>query len=117
VDDDLTAPGAIDAPDAIEVAETVEVMAVVDVMDAPEVMGGVTVTTAAPEAGADDLEVDPSTLDAIEQELEDIERTLAHLEEGTYGRCEVCGDGIDDAVLVDAPATRFCAAHLPIALG
>jgi DnaK suppressor protein len=64
-----------------------------------------------------DLEVDASMLDAIEGELEDIERALVLLDEGTYGRCEVCGGPIDERRLVEQPATRFCAAHLPLTLG
>jgi RNA polymerase-binding transcription factor DksA len=66
------------------------------------------------EAGVD---VDQSRLDAIEQELADTERALARLDEGSYGRCEVCGAVIEDAELIERPATRFCSHHLPIALG
>ena len=62
-------------------------------------------------------DIDASLLDSIEERLADVERALARLDEGTYGTCEVCGATIDDAVLVDAPATRFCLDHLPISLG
>ena len=65
---------------------------------------------------AQDVEVDASMLDAIERELEDIERSLVLLDEGTYGHCEVCGGPIDEGRLTAVPATRFCAAHLPITL-
>ena len=70
---------------------------------------------AAPAAPVD-LDIDSSVLDTIEQELADVERALVLLDEGTYGQCEACGATIDDAVLARAPAARFCADHLPLAL-
>jgi hypothetical protein len=69
--------------------------------------------------GADpvgDLDIDESVLDAIENDLADVERALALLDEGTYGQCEVCGRLLEDAVLAQAPATRFCPDHLPLSL-
>ena len=56
-------------------------------------------------------------LDALASEMDDIERALARLEDGTYGTCEVCGDRLQPETLEDRPAARHCAAHLPIALG
>ncbi len=61
-----------------------------------------------------ELDIDASVLDAIEEELADVERALTSLDEGTYGQCEVCGQRIDDAVLVRTPAARFCGEHLPL---
>jgi RNA polymerase-binding transcription factor len=63
-----------------------------------------------------ELDIDGSVLDAIEGELADVERALALLDEGTYGRCEHCGAVIDDDVLARTPTARFCAQHLPLAL-
>jgi RNA polymerase-binding transcription factor DksA len=71
----------------------------------------------ASDTGVSDIDapdVDASFLDSIEERLADVERALARLDEGTYGTCEVCGATVDDTVLVDAPATRFCPDHLPI---
>lgn len=56
-------------------------------------------------------------VDALAEEVADIERALARLDEGTYGTCEVCGGRLSDAVLDERPAARFCAAHLPMRLG
>ncbi|HUO49337.1 MAG TPA: TraR/DksA C4-type zinc finger protein [Acidimicrobiales bacterium] len=56
-------------------------------------------------------------LGAVEAELVDVELALRRLDEGSYGRCEVCEAAIDDAHLAQAPAARFCRAHLPITLG
>ena len=68
--------------------------------------------------GPDELEsdIDVSALDAVEQELADVERALALLDDGTYGQCETCGQTVDDAVLARAPATRLCSDHLPLGL-
>ena len=60
--------------------------------------------------------VDAGLVDRIEAELADVERALARLDEGTYGRCEVCDAPLGDAALEASPATRFCRAHLPLAL-
>ncbi|HLM96183.1 MAG TPA: hypothetical protein VK283_07690 [Acidimicrobiales bacterium] len=64
-----------------------------------------------------ELDIDDAVLDAIEEQLADVERALALIDEGTYGQCEACGRTIDDAVLARTPAARFCVDHLPLALG
>lgn len=50
-------------------------------------------------------------LDRVERELDDVERVLPRLDDGTYGTCEVCGAPIADERLAEAPAERFCAEH------
>jgi len=52
-----------------------------------------------------------AVLDRAEAELDDVERALARLDEGTYSACEVCGRPIGDDRLEAAPATRRCADH------
>jgi RNA polymerase-binding transcription factor DksA len=47
----------------------------------------------------------------LRAELDDVERALAKLDDGTYGRCEMCGDVIAEARLEVMPATRFCITH------
>ena len=47
--------------------------------------------------------------------LDDVDRALARIDDGTYGTCETCGAVIDDAVLVSSPTARACEAHLPFA--
>jgi RNA polymerase-binding transcription factor DksA len=56
-------------------------------------------------------EKDFSILDQIEAELGDVERALRRLDDGTYGRCEACGETIGDERLEAMPATRFCLHH------
>ena len=58
-----------------------------------------------------DRERDLGLLEQVESELADIEHALTRLDDGTYGRCEACGDVIDDARLEAVPAARFCLAH------
>ena len=47
----------------------------------------------------------------LREQLDEVERALARLDEGTYGRCEVCGEPIGDARLEVMPTTRFCIDH------
>jgi hypothetical protein len=72
------------------------------------------VTGTAEEAG---LRAELDALGAVETELADVELALRRLDDGSYGRCEVCDGVIDDTRLAEAPAARFCRAHLPITLG
>ena len=44
-------------------------------------------------------------------ELEEIERAMAKIEDGTYGRCETCGEAIPAPRLEAVPTARFCIAH------
>lgn len=46
-------------------------------------------------------------------ELENIKKALEAIEEGTYGRCEVCGKAIDPERLKAFPTTTFCIEHSP----
>jgi len=51
-------------------------------------------------------------LDAIagrlDEMLSDVDDAIAKLEDGTYGRCESCGNAIGDARLTAMPAARLC---------
>lgn len=52
-------------------------------------------------------------LDRVEAELEDVDRALARLEEGSYGACEACGAAIGEDRLAAEPLTRRCGEHAP----
>jgi DnaK suppressor protein len=43
--------------------------------------------------------------------LRDVDRALAQLDDGTYGKCEVCGEEIAEARLEAMPATQYCINH------
>jgi RNA polymerase-binding transcription factor DksA len=47
----------------------------------------------------------------LRSELDEVERALVKLDDGTYGQCEVCGGPIAEARLEAMPATRFCIDH------
>jgi DnaK suppressor protein len=47
----------------------------------------------------------------LRAELDEVERALAKLDDGTYGLCEICSAHIADARLDAMPATRFCIDH------
>ena len=47
----------------------------------------------------------------LRAELDDVERALAKLDDGTYGTCETCGEEIPPPRLEAKPAARFCIDH------
>jgi RNA polymerase-binding transcription factor DksA len=53
-------------------------------------------------------EKDLSIIANIDAELSEVQAALRRLEQGAYGRCELCGRPIGEARLKVRPATRFC---------
>ena len=47
----------------------------------------------------------------LRTELDEVERALRKLDDGTYGKCETCGDPIAEPRLEAMPATRYCIQH------
>lgn len=47
---------------------------------------------------------------SITASLTDIDRALAKVDEGTYGRCDGCGEAIPDERLEARPTTAHCVA-------
>jgi RNA polymerase-binding transcription factor DksA len=47
----------------------------------------------------------------LRESLDEVALALGRLEDGSYGRCEVCGVTIQPARLEAMPATRFCINH------
>lgn len=47
----------------------------------------------------------------LEREIEEMEAALQRIQEGTYGKCEVCGKEIDPKRLRARPQARFCREH------
>ena len=50
-------------------------------------------------------------LDAAERDVDDVEKALQRLDDGTYASCEVCGAPIAEELLAENPARRTCSAH------
>ena len=53
-------------------------------------------------------EKDASILDNVEEQLHDVDDALRRLDDGTYGRCEICGKDIGEERLRARPEARFC---------
>jgi RNA polymerase-binding transcription factor DksA len=49
-----------------------------------------------------------SAVDAVDELLDEVERSLGRLDDGTYGRCDECGSVIDDTRLAESPIVRTC---------
>ncbi len=49
--------------------------------------------------------------DQLRRDLDDIDKALERMDEGTYGTCEVCGKDIGEARLEIMPSTRVCIDH------
>jgi RNA polymerase-binding protein DksA len=47
----------------------------------------------------------------LRQELDDVERALQRVEDGSYGLCEVCGSPINPERLEARPAATLCIRH------
>ncbi|MGH8988156.1 MAG: TraR/DksA family transcriptional regulator [Acidimicrobiales bacterium] len=63
------------------------------------------------EDGALAIEEHRAILQAAEQLLDDVDRALASLDDGSYGICEVCGAPVDDADLEEDPVAIRCSLH------
>ena len=44
----------------------------------------------------------------LRETLEDVEHALAKFDDGSYGRCENCGEPIPEVRLEAKPAARYC---------
>jgi DnaK suppressor protein len=58
-----------------------------------------------------DRERHASLLETFENEMDEVQAALDRLEDGTYGRCEICERPIDDERLEAFPAARYCIEH------
>ncbi|MEY2472350.1 MAG: DnaK suppressor protein [Actinomycetota bacterium] len=47
----------------------------------------------------------------LQETLDDVELALGKLDDGTYGKCEVCDEDIAAARLEAMPAARYCITH------
>lgn len=52
-----------------------------------------------------------SILETHREELADVELATKKLEDGSYGKCETCGEDIPAERLDARPAARFCVEH------
>jgi DnaK suppressor protein len=52
-----------------------------------------------------------STLQGVDERLDDVDRALRRLDRGTYGSCELCGEAIEPSRLEAVPFARYCVKH------
>ncbi len=50
-------------------------------------------------------------IDRLTGALRDVDLALSKLDDGTYGKCETCGEPIAEPRLEAMPATRYCIQH------
>lgn len=50
-------------------------------------------------------------VNSLRDQLVEVERAIGKVDDGSYGRCEVCGRDIAEPRLEAMPATRFCIDH------
>ena len=66
----------------------------------------------AEDVAEDEAEPRPSAaLDAADGDLRAVEAALGRLDDGSYGRCDVCGGSIPAESLTADPLARTCAQH------
>ncbi len=53
-------------------------------------------------------ELDMGVAQRMGRELAEVEAALHRVEDGSYGRCEICGKSIGEERLEVMPAARFC---------
>ncbi|HTH93579.1 MAG TPA: TraR/DksA C4-type zinc finger protein [Candidatus Paceibacterota bacterium] len=60
----------------------------------------------------EDFEERTGMVTTLQARLNDINRALKKIEDGTYGKCEVCNESIEDDRLEANPAARTDKAHM-----
>ena len=57
------------------------------------------------------MDARPEVIDEATALLDDVDRALVRLSEGTYRACEVCGAPLSDETLSAHPTARRCNEH------
>jgi RNA polymerase-binding transcription factor DksA len=60
----------------------------------------------------EDFENNTAILKQLETQLVDVNNALKKIEDGTYGKCEVSGELIDEGRLNANPSARTCTEHM-----
>jgi len=60
-----------------------------------------------------DLVVVGQLISAVEANLDEVERALARVDAGSYGRCRHCGGGLPDEQLSARPLADACVPACP----
>ena len=106
-----TADGPADGPDGTVAEATVTEAIVADGIVTHDAAGDDTTddTDGAPTDDTDGEDaLHRSAVDAVDGLLDEVERALSRLDDGTYGHCELCGEAIDDDRLAGRPTASTC---------
>jgi RNA polymerase-binding transcription factor DksA len=60
----------------------------------------------------DEYESNNAIVNTLEPRWRDINEALERIENGTYGKCEACGEEIDSERLEANPASKTCREHM-----
>jgi RNA polymerase-binding transcription factor DksA len=60
----------------------------------------------------EEFEEDSALTDTFSLQLKDINDALKKIEDGLYGKCEVCGADIEEDRLTANPSARTCTVHM-----
>lgn len=60
----------------------------------------------------EEFEEDSSLSDTFSLQLKDIETALQKIKDGNYGKCEVCGEMIEEDRLMANPTSKTCTVHM-----
>ncbi len=60
----------------------------------------------------EDFEERSALVTTLQARLDDVEHALARIESGDFGKCEVCGNDIEEARLEANPSAQTCMAHM-----
>ncbi|MEI6478657.1 MAG: TraR/DksA C4-type zinc finger protein [bacterium] len=60
----------------------------------------------------EDYENNNAIIDQLESRMFEVQRALEKIEEGTYGKCEISGELIEEDRLDANPAARTCKKHI-----
>jgi hypothetical protein len=66
-----------------------------------------------PPAGSQATVAPEASIEDVDTLLDEVERALSRLDDGTYGRCVTCGAHIADARLADEPTVLTCGQCAP----
>lgn len=60
----------------------------------------------------EDYEEDSALTDTLSGKLKEVEESLKRIEDGTYGKCEICEEEISEERLQANPSAKTCVNHM-----
>jgi RNA polymerase-binding transcription factor DksA len=76
-----------------------------------DVVGSETIGWSDTASATYERELDTGLIDELDDELNEVVEARRRVDDGSYGRCEQCGESIGDERLDALPSTRWCIVH------